>query len=280
MIVDAHHHLWRIGKNGHEWPTPDLEAIHRDFEAADLARVLAGTGVEATVLVQSQPSDRDTGWLLDVAAEHGLIKGVVGWTDLAAPDAAARIRTLAQKPKLKGLRPMLQGLPEDDWILKAEVRPALAAMIDHGLSLDALVFTRHLPAIVALASARPDLDIVIDHGAKPPLATSADMPQKMETWRGLMSRAAGLPNIACKLSGLFTELAPGQDPAAATPVADHLLAIFGPGRLMWGSDWPVVELEGGYAPWLDWTQRWLDKGKSHAREAILSRTACAFYRLN
>ena len=276
MIVDAHHHLWRIGQNGHEWPTPDLEAIHRDFEAADLARVLAGTGVEATVLVQSQPSDLDTGWMLDVAAENDLIKGVVGWTDLAAPNAPARIRALARHARLKGLRPMLQGLPQDDWILRAEVRPALMAMTDQSLSLDALVFTRHLPAIVALARALPSLAIVIDHGAKPPFAR----PQDMKLWRDLMSRAADLPNIACKLSGLFTELAPGQDPTDATPVADHLLAAFGPDRLMWGSDWPVVDLQGGYAPWLDWTRRWIDNGKSHAREAILSRTACAFYRLN
>ena len=171
---------------------------------------------------------------------------------------------------------MLQGLSSDDWILKPEVQPALTAMADHGLSLDALVFTRHLPAITAVARALPSLAIVIDHGAKPPFATPGDM----KLWRDWMNHTADIANIACKLSGLFTELAPGQDPTDVTPVADHLLAVFGPDRLMWGSDWPVVDLAGGYTPWLDWTRRWLDNGKSHAREAILSRTARAFYRLN
>ena len=276
MIVDAHHHLWRIGRNGHAWPTPDLDAIHRDFEPADLARTLEDTGIEATILVQAQPSDLDTEWLLDVAAESGLIRGVVGWTDLAAPDAPARIRALAQSPKLKGLRPMLQGLPEDDWILRPDVQPALTAMADHGLSFDALVFSRHLPAIIRLARAYPSLAIVIDHGAKPPFATPGDL----SPWRDLTRRAADCPNIACKLSGLFTELAPGQDRADVTPVADHLLAVFGADRLMWGSDWPVVDLAGSYRAWLDWTHHWLENKPSRTQEAILSGSACTFYRLN
>jgi len=275
LIVDSHHHLWRIGKNGHEWPTPDLAAIHRDFEAADLLRVLAGTGVEATIVVQSQPSDLDTDWLLDVAAENDPIKGVVGWTDLAAPDAPARIRALARRPKLKGLRPMLQGLSQDDWILKPEVQPALTAMADHGLSFDALVFTRHLPAIVAVARALPSLAIVIDHGAKPPFAT----PRDMKLWRDRTSHAADIANIACKLSGLFTELAPGQDPAGVTTVADHLLAVFGPDRLMWGSDWPIVDLKGGYQEWLQWVLAWLDDKAPSIRAAVLQGTARSFYRL-
>ncbi len=276
MIVDAHHHLWQIGRNGHEWPTPDLTAIHRDFEPADLARSVDGTGVTATVLVQSQPSDRDTEWMLQVAAHSDLIKGVVGWTDLATPDAPARIRVLAQRPKFKGLRPMLQGLSQDDWILTNDVRPALTAMSDEGLSFDALVFTRHLPSIVALAKAWPSLAIVIDHAAKPPFAQLIDMP----LWRDRMSEAAACPNIACKLSGLFTERAPGQDAAEVTPIADYLLAKFGAERLMWGSDWPVVDLRGGYRAWLDWTHAWLDTIQPEAREAILSRTARTFYRLD
>lgn len=276
MIVDAHHHLWQIGRNGHAWPTPDLATIHRDFETADLVRMIDGTGVTATVLVQTQTDDRDTDWMLDVAADSDLIQGVVGWVDMASPKAAARIRDLAQRPKFKGLRPMLQGLPEDDWILRPDVRPALTALIDQGLSLDALVFTRHLPAIVALAKALPSLPIVIDHGAKPPFVMPAELP----LWREHMDAAAQCPNIACKLSGLFTELAPGQNKDDAAPIADHLLAGFGPDRLMWGSDWPVVDLAASYRTWLDWTRRWLENKTSATQEAILSGTARAFYRLD
>lgn len=276
MIVDAHHHLWQIGRNGHEWPTPDLEAIHRDFEPVDLARTLDGTGVTATVLVQSQPCDRDTDWMVEIAADNDLIKGVVGWTDLTAAEAPARIRALAQKPKLKGLRPMLQGLPDDNWILRPDARPALVAMVDEGLSFDALIFTRHLSAIISLAEAFPELGIVIDHGAKPPFGAPADL----TLWRRHMAMAAQCANIACKLSGLFTELAPGQTADQASPVADHLLACFGPDRLMWGSDWPVVDLATGYGAWLDWTRHWLENKSSRTQETILSRTARTFYRLD
>ncbi len=275
MIVDAHHHLWQIGRNGHAWPTPDLAAIHRDFEAADLARIVDGTGVTSTILVQTQTDDRDTDWMLDIAADSDLIAGVVGWVDMAAPEASARIRALAQRPKFKGLRPMLQGLPDDNWILRPEVRPALLTLIDEGLSLDALVFTRHLPVIDALAKALPNLSIVIDHGAKPPFATPDDLP----TWRAHMETVAQNTNIACKLSGLFTELMPGQSPDEAMPAADHLLACFGPDRLMWGSDWPVVDLAASYRAWLDWTRHWLENKTSRTQETILSGTARAFYRL-
>ena len=276
MIVDAHHHLWQIGRNGHEWPASDLAAIYRDFEPADLERTLDGTGVTSTVLVQSQPSDRETDWMLDLASGSDRIAGVVGWTDLAAPNAPARIRALSRNPKLKGLRPMLQGLPEDDWILSREVLPALMAMVEYGLSLDALVFTRHLPPIMAIASAFPDLDIVIDHGAKPPFAAPADMP----LWRERMRQAGQFANIACKLSGLFTELKPDQNTDEAVPVADELVSAFGLDRLMWGSDWPVVDLAGNYRAWLDWTRQWLENKSSQAQEAILSRTARTFYRLD
>ena len=277
MIVDAHQHLWQIERNGHEWPTPDLDAIYRDFEAANLQAVTQAAAVTATVLVQSQPNDTDTGWMLDVAADTPLIRGVVGWTDLAAPDAPARIARLARRPKLKGLRPMLQGLADDAWILRDEVRPALAAMIDHGLTFDALIFPRHLPVIDQLARDWPSLPIVIDHGAKPPIAAARELDG---AWAEAISRVAQNENVYGKLSGLMTEMNPDQPHDDMTDYADHLYAVFGPERLMWGSDWPVVGLRAPYSAWFDWTAAWLTAKPSHARDAILGRTATRFYSLN
>lgn len=282
MIVDAHQHLWRIGqdgkKYGHEWPTPDLTAIHRDFEVADLLAVTQAAGIDATVLVQSQPDDRDTDWMLEVAADTPLIKGVIGWADLAAPDAPARIAHLARQPKLKGLRPMLQSLPEDDWIIRDAVKPALKAMCDHGLSFDALVFTRHLPHIISLAHNWPQLAIVIDHAAKPPVAAKPD-----PAWSEAMFRVAGRENVYCKLSGLLTEMAPGQPYGHMSAHADHLYAAFGPDRLMWGSDWPVVLLRDSYRAWFDWTAHWLEVhplARPTDGNAILGGTAARFYRFH
>lgn len=274
MIVDSHQHLWQIGQNGHEWPTPDLAPIHRDFVTADLVAVTGAAGVDATVLVQSQPADADTDWMLDVAGASPLIQGVVGWADLAGPDAPKRLAALAERPKLKGIRPMLQGLPDDEWILRDDVRPALEALLTHGLRFDALVFTRHLPAIDRLAKALPELPIIIDHCAKPPLAAS-----DIGGWREAIARVADNANVVCKLSGLFTEMRADQDPFEASPIADHVLSVFGADRLMWGSDWPVVALRCPYADWLHWTKTWLDGKTADIRTNVLGNTARRVYAL-
>jgi len=274
LIVDSHQHLWQIGKNGHEWPTPDLDPIHRDFVTADLTAVTGAAGVGATVLVQSQPADIDTDWMLDIAEGTPLIQGVVGWADLAAPDAPRRLAELARRPKLKGIRPMLQGLADDNWILRDAVRPALEALLDLGLRFDALVFTRHLAAIDQLARTFPDLPIIIDHCAKPPLAAG-----DLAAWRDAIARLAGHANVTCKLSGLFTEMRADQPVDDARPVADHVLSVFGPERLMWGSDWPVVLLRRPYGTWLDWTMTWLDGKTADVKTAVLGNTARRVYAL-
>ncbi len=274
MIVDSHQHLWQIGQNGHEWPTPDLAAIHRDFVAADLMAETTAAGVDATVLVQSQPADIDTDWMLDAADGSSLIQGVVGWADLAAPGTPRRLAELAGRPKLKGIRPMLQGLADDNWILRDTVRPALEALLTHGLRFDALVFTRHLAAIDKLARAFPDLAIIIDHCAKPPLAAG-----DLEPWRDAVSRVADNANVTCKLSGLFTEMRADQALSEVAPVADHVLSVFGADRLMWGSDWPVVLMRQPYGAWLDWTKAWLGGKTNDVRAAVLGKTAARVYAL-
>ena len=274
MIIDSHQHLWQIGRNDQSWPTADLNTIYRDYSPDDLAE--AAPGVDGTVLVQSQPSETDTLWLLHVAKMTPLIKGVVGWTDMAAPKAVERIRYLSHQTKFKGLRPMLQGLGEDDWVLRPELDAAVEAMVELGLTFDALVFTRHLGAIDALAKRWPNLAIVVDHAAKPPFTHDDDM----ASWRDAISAVAQNPNVSCKLSGLVTEMPSGQDMAVVAMAADHLLAVFGAERLMWGSDWPVVLLRGSYSDWFGWTRRWLRDKEISVREHIMGRTAERVYRLS
>lgn len=276
-MIDAHQHLWQIGQNGHEWPTPDLSAIYHDFREADLIRTLAGTGVDGTVLVQSQPANSDTEWMLAVAAHTPLIKGVVGWVDFTAADGADRVRALSRHAKLKGLRPMLQGLP-DNWILNADFDAVFQAMLETGLTFDALIFTRHLEAIDALAKRYPALRIVIDHGAKPPLA--ATDPAQMDQWIAAIRNVSDNPNIWCKLSGLPAEMAEGQSTEVMTPCADHLLAVFGAERLIWGSDWPVCLLRMDYAAWLGWVREWLSPLSPDAQAKVLGENARLFYNLD
>ncbi len=244
-VIDAHQHFWSLSTPGHEWPTAQEDPIFRDFDPGDLAAEAAGAELTATVLVQSQPTDTDTDWMLALARDTSIVAAVVGWVDLAAPNAPDRIATLSYDPKLRGLRPMLQSIPDTDWLLQGAVTPALDAMVASGLRLDALVQPRHLPMLARLAERHPDLPIVIDHAAKP----RADQGM-LDPWRAEIKALADL-GFYCKLSGLRTEQAAGQPADALMPYVEHLVGAFGD-RLMWGSDWPVVHLAGD-----DW-RCWLD----------------------
>jgi len=273
-VIDAHQHFWRLGEHDCTWPTPDLEAIHRDFVPGDLAPLLAEAGVRGTVLVQSQQSEADTRFLMQLVEEEEMIRGVVGWTDLAAADAPEKIAALAGNPWLKGLRPMLQGMDDTGWVLSDEVASGLDAMEAHDLSLDALVYTRHLPSIVTLARQRPELAIVIDHAAKPPLAARTLKEGSLKEWEDSMTAAASRPNICCKLSGLLTEAGPETDLTLIRQTISRLLDLFGEERLIWGSDWPVLNLAGAYGSWLD-----LCQDVTGPSAAIYGANAERFYRL-
>ncbi|WP_442678060.1 amidohydrolase family protein [Sphingomonas sp. ASY06-1R] len=242
-VIDAHQHFWSLTTPGHEWPTAALPRIHRDFGPADLTQDASAATLAGTVLVQSQPSDADTDWMLDLARNTALVRAVVGWVDLAAPSAPDRIMALAGEPKLRGLRPMLQSIEDTDWLLREDIVPALEAMQAAGLRLDALVQPRHLPMLARFATRWPDLSIVIDHAAKPYAATAI-----LQPWADEIAVLAGL-GIHCKLSGLRTEQAADQPADALKPYVEHLVAAFGE-RLMWGSDWPVLLLAGD--SWSRW----------------------------
>jgi L-fuconolactonase len=270
VLIDAHQHFWRVGQNGFAWPTPDLGAIYRNFDPGDLRAASAGLGLAGSVAVQSQPSAADTDWLLALADNEPLILGVVGWVDLLSVDAPTRIAELAGHPKFRGVRPMLQSLDDDAWIARPELAPAIEAMVTHGLSLDALVFTRHLPHLLILAERHPALRIVIDHGAKPPIAAGA-----FDAWAEAIARLAALPQVCCKLSGLLTEASSDQPPEVIAPYVSHLFACFDADRLMWGSDWPVVNLATDYRAWHDLARR---LGGPHAGP-VFSDVAQRFYRL-
>lgn len=273
MLIDAHCHVWRIGQNDHEWPTPDLPAIYRDFDLADLARAGEAVGLSGAVLVQSQPSERDTEWLLEIAGQTPLALGVVGWTDIAAPDAPQRIAALAANPRLKGLRPMVQDLA-DDWILDPRLEPAIAAMIEADLSFDALVRPRHLPSLLALVRRWPALRVVIDHGAKPDIRAG-----RLDPWRDQIAALAAEAGIVCKLSGLLTEAGDTPTAQALAPFVAHLLELFGPERLMWGSDWPVLNLAGDYAGWRAMADSFATALDPSGRRSLFGETARRFYRL-
>jgi len=278
MRVDAHQHFWRLADRGGAWPPPALADIHRDFGPGDLAPLLRDGGVDATVLVQSLPSVAETRALLALAHATPLVRGVVGWVDMKATDAVATIAGLARDPLLKGLRPMLQDLPDDGWIADPATAPAAEAMIRHGLVFDALVLPRQLSALHVFAARHPALAIVVDHAAKPFIARA-----ELEPWAGDMARLAALPNVHCKISGLLTEAGSRNKPHDLLPYVQALWQTFGPARLLWGSDWPVLLLAGDYAGWQATTAALLaavDPPADDAqRAAVLGTNAATLYRL-
>ncbi len=244
MRIDAHHHLWTLARGDYGWLTPALAPIYRDFQLPDLAPHLSAAGIAGTILVQAAPTEAETMFLLDVAESADLVRGVVGWTDFDAADGVARIDALAARTLLVGLRPMVQDIDDDDWLLGPALAPQLAAMARNRLVFDALVLPRHLPKLLQVIGKHPDLTFVLDHCGKPRLATG-----EIAMWQRDIVRLAEHPNIVCKLSGLVTEAAPDWQIADLRQATDHVLACFGPRRLLWGSDWPVVNLAGGYTRW-------------------------------
>jgi len=245
MRIDAHHHLWTLARGDYGWLTSDLAPIYRDFSLADLAPHLAAAGIEGTILVQAAPTEAETMFLLGIAENAEVVRGVVGWTDFDAADAMPRIDVVAARELLVGLRPMVHDIADDDWLLGPALVPLLRAMAGYGLVFDALVKPRHLPRLLRVIDSHPDLQFVLDHCGKPQLATG-----EIAVWQRDIALLAARPNIVCKLSGLATEAAPDWQIADLRQAVDHVLACFGPGRLLWGSDWPVANLAGGYAKWL------------------------------
>jgi L-fuconolactonase len=277
MLIDSHQHFWQIGKHGHEWPTPELALIYRDFVVENFLQESSSVDVTGTVAVQSQPSDPDTDWLLQISSQHALIKGVVGWVDLASSTAVSRLNELARHPKFKGVRPMLQSLTDDNWILRDEVQPALRVVSDLDLCFDALVFTRHLNATAELARRWPTLRIVIDHAAKPPIAQCIE--SATQQWRAALDSVAEFSNVHCKLSGLFTEMSAEQLPDDAIPYVEHVLNVFGAERVIWGSDWPELTLRDTYSRWHAWTLERIAHLDVSQQALIMGGNAQQFYKL-
>lgn len=251
---------------------PAQTALYRDYLPADLQPLLARHGIAGTLLVQASPTLHETHALLALAQETQFVKGVIGWCDFTDPAAAEVIAGLARSPLLRGLRPMVQDIADDDWLLRDDLRPAFEAMLRHGLVLDALIHPRHLSRLAVVLERYPALSVVIDHGAKPTQHASG-----FAAWRRGIALIAARAGTVCKLSGLVTEFGDDRSPARLRPIVDHLLHCFGPRRLLWGSDWPIVNLAGGYDEWMATAAAVLAELDSAERAAIFGGNAERVY---
>ncbi|HEU0164775.1 MAG TPA: amidohydrolase family protein [Thermomicrobiales bacterium] len=281
VVIDSHHHLWDTTKRTFGW-LQDLPAINRPFLPEDMRPLLAAAGVDATVLVQTIEDLDETREFLQFAADTDFIAGVVGWADLTDPAISDTLRTLKDGPNgqyLVGIRHLVHNEEEPDWLLRAEVQHGLNALADAGLVYDLLVRPRELPSAITVARDFPHLKMVVDHIAKPPIASG-----ELEPWASLMREFAALEHVACKLSGMVTE----ADPVSWTiddlkPYVSTVVEIFGPDRMMYGSDWPVCLLAADYQQVIGAARTTLDELgvlTPASEAAIFGNTAAHWYGLD
>lgn len=271
-MIDSHQHFWQVGRFDYPWMSSDLGVLYRDYLPADLTPILERNGFGATVLVQASNSVEESRWLLELADANPFIAGVVGWVDLT--DAAAHLDELCAHPKFKGVRHLVESEPNDDWLIQPSVLSSLKKLAERGCTYDLLVHTRHLKYVSQVAETCPELQFVIDHLAKPPIGRN-----ELE-WAAAMMTIAAYPNIHCKLSGLVTEANwTSWQTKDLRPFVEHALELFGPDRMMFGSDYPVCLLASSYDRVLDSFQELLKDLSVDDRDKIFSKNAARFYRL-
>jgi L-fuconolactonase len=278
-VIDSHQHFWDPARFDYFWMTGDAVApIRRPFGPADLEPLLRENGVDASVLVQALMSVDETRWFMETAAATPFVAGVVGWVDLLAPDVAEVIAELQARPDgatLVGIRHMVQDEPDPEWLLQPEVRRGLRALADAGLAYDLLLKPPQIAAATRLCADLPDVRFVVDHIAKPSIASG-----DIASWRDLMAPFAHMPHVWCKLSGMITEADWERwTPADLEPYVQQTMEWFGEDRVMFGSDWPVCLLAGSYGQVKAALEDALGPISAETRPKIFGGNAAAFYRL-
>jgi len=274
-IIDAHHHFWKYTPEEYGWIDESMTVLRRDFLPADLQAEIRDAGVGGVISVQARQSLEETEWLLDLAARHEFIRGVVGWVPLIDPRVEGALEPLSARRKLRAVRHILQGEPDEQYMLRGDFNAGIGVLERFGLAYDILIFERHLPQTMRFVDRHPNQVFVLDHIAKPRIREQALSP-----WRENLSELARRENVYCKLSGLVTEAdCRNWTEESLRPYIDTVLEAFGLRRVMFGSDWPVCLLAASYAQWLGIVSKAI-AGLSAAEGArILGETAIEAYKL-
>lgn len=275
MIIDAHQHFWHYHPVKDAWITDDMKVIQDDFLPQHLLPVLQENGVHGCVAVQADQSENETGFLLELAAQHNFIKGVVGWVDLRADNLSARLDYFSQFGMLKGFRHIVQGEPDPAFLLRDDFCRGISLLARHNFTYDILVYPLQLLAVTSFAAKFPEQRLIIDHLAKPDFKTG-----EISSWETHMRAIAKHPNVYCKLSGMVTE-ADWQrwEPAHFMPCLNVVLEAFGPERLVFGSDWPVCKVAGTYAEVKGIIEDYISRLSATEQAGIMGGNAIRFYNL-
>jgi L-fuconolactonase len=275
MHVDAHQHFWVYNPREYDWIDDSMASLRRDFLPAGLKPELERGGFQGCVAVQARQTIEETRWLLELAASSLFILGVVGWVDLQSPQVRSQLQAFAGNPKLVGVRHVVQGEPDDRFLLRPEFLRGISVLEEFDLAYDILIYTKHLPVAVEFVRQFPRQRFVLDHLAKPPIKSGA-----LQPWMDGIRALAAFPNVFCKLSGLVTEADWHRwKPADMAPYLDVAFECFAPQRLMIGSDWPVCTVAASYGRAMAVVKDYLGRHPVQAQEAVMGGNAQRFWKL-
>lgn len=275
MKIDSHHHFWSYDPVAYDWIDDSMKVIRRDFLPEHLRTEILAADVDGVVSIQARQSLLETGWLLELASRHDFIKGVVGWVDLLSPKVSGELERFARDRKLKSVRHVVQGEPDEQFVLRNDFNRGISELQKFSLAYDILIFERHLPQTIRFVDAHPNQVFILDHLAKPRVRDAL-----FEPWNRNLRELARRPNIYCKISGLVTEADyTAWTAAQLQPYWEAALEAFGPRRLMFGSDWPVCNVAGGYARWHQLVTGWVARLSPDEQASVLGGTAMEAYRL-
>ena len=273
--IDAHHHLWNYSEEQYPWMSDKMQVLRQNYLPDDLQVVMQASGVDGTVAVQARQTLQETEWLLDLANQHPFIRGVVGWAPLIDPAVGQELEKFAAHPKMKAVRHVLHDEQDDFYMLREDFNRGIALLKNYGLRYDILIFERHLPQTITFVDKHPSQIFIVDHIAKPLIREG-----QISNWRENLMELSKRENVYCKLSGMVTE-ADWQTwtDASLSPYFEIVLQAFGPARLMFGSDWPVLNLASSYDQWVQIVKRAIRALSATEQAQIMGATAKDVYRL-
>jgi L-fuconolactonase len=274
MVIDSHVHFWKYNKKDYAWIDDSMKVLKKDYLPTDIEPVLKRNNVDGCIAVQADQTELETRFLAELSVTHPVIKGVVGWTDLRAPDIEKRLRDLKGYPSIKGIRHIVQSEP-DDFLYNEAFRKGVSLLPEFGFTYDILIYARQLRAAIDFVAEFPEHSFILDHCAKPVIRN-----KEINEWKKNMQELAAFPNVSCKVSGLFTE-AKWKDwsPADFYPYLDTVFESFGAGRLLFGSDWPVMLLSGIYVQWKSLLEKYMENYVQEDKDKVFGLNAVRVYGL-
>ena len=276
-IIDSHQHFWDPSRGDYHWMPKDNPLLNRKYEVKDLSQASESIDLHKTILVQAAATNAETEYMLKIAESSDLISGVVGWINFEDPNQLEQLKNFTKNPKFVGVRPMIQDIPDKNWVLNKDFDIIFRTIIDLDLCFDALGFPIHLENFYIIASKYTSLRFIIDHLMKPKICNNNQ--EEFIQWKKGIYKLSKLENVYCKFSGIVTEACEKWTEQDLKPYVDEILNLFTDKKIMWGSDWPVSNLRTNYLGWYNSATNLTKELSLAERQNIFYNNAKRFYKL-